>query len=69
VNGPRELLTVDKVADFLRVRPSTVYEWAKDGRIPASKVGRLWRFSREEIEAWVRNGGMQPNGLDQIERR
>jgi excisionase family DNA binding protein len=65
VNGPRELLTVEEVADFLRVRPSTVYEWAKDGRIPASKVGRLWRFSREEIEAWVRNGGTQPNGPEQ----
>jgi excisionase family DNA binding protein len=60
MNGLKELLTVDEVADFLRVRPSTVYEWAKDGKIPASKVGRLWRFSREEIEARVRNGGVQP---------
>ena len=59
---PSELLTVDEVADFLRVKPSTVYEWAKNGKIPASKVGRLWRFSREEVEAWVRNGGLQPGG-------
>ncbi|MGC9455789.1 MAG: helix-turn-helix domain-containing protein [Phycisphaerae bacterium] len=51
------LMTVEEVAEFLRVRPSTVYDWAKDGKIPASKVGRLWRFHRDEIDEWVRNGG------------
>jgi len=61
VKTPSELLTVNEVADFLRVKPSTVYDWAKNGKIPASKVGRLWRFSREKVEAWVRNGGLQPN--------
>ena len=59
MNVPSELLTVDEVADFLRVKPSTVYEWAKNGKIPARKVGRLWRFSREEIESWTRSGGPQ----------
>lgn len=53
------LMTVEEVAEFLRVRPSTVYDWAKDGKIPASKVGRLWRFHRDEIDEWVRNGGLQ----------
>ena len=57
MNAPSELLTVDEVADFLRVKPSTVYEWAKTGKIPARRVGRLWRFSREEIEIWTRAGG------------
>ncbi|MFW6106558.1 MAG: helix-turn-helix domain-containing protein [bacterium] len=61
MNAANELLTVDEVADFLRVKPSTVYEWAKQGKIPASKVGRLWRFSRKDVEAWVRNGGVQPH--------
>ena len=54
-----QLLTAEEVADFLRVKPATVYEWAKSGKIPASKVGRLWRFQREQIEEWVRNGGLQ----------
>jgi len=53
------LMTVEDVADYLRVKPSTVYEWAKQGKLPASKVGRLWRFERKEIEAWVRNSGPQ----------
>jgi len=54
----RELMTAEEVAGYLRVRLSTVYEWAKKGKIPAARVGRLWRFQREEVEAWVRNGGL-----------
>ena len=57
---PHDLMTVREVAKYLRVKPSTIYEWAKDGKIPAAKVGRLWRFHREEIDAWVRSGGGNP---------
>jgi len=54
-----ELMTVEEVAAYLRVRPSSVYEWAKAGKMPAAKVGRLWRFHREEIDLWVREGGQR----------
>ncbi len=53
-----ELMTTEEVAGYLRVKLSTVYEWARNGKIPATKVGRLWRFRQEQIEAWVRNGGL-----------
>lgn len=56
----KELMTVNEVAAYLRVKPSSVYEWAQAGKIPAAKVGRLWRFHRDEIEAWVRSGGAHP---------
>ena len=51
------LMTVGEVAEYLRVKRSTVYKWAKDGKIPAAKVGRLWRFDRGQIETWVKGGG------------
>jgi len=54
-----KLMTVDEVAEYLRVKASTVYKWAKDGKIPAAKIGRLWRFDREEIQMWVR--GRKPS--------
>lgn len=55
----KRLMTVEEVSDYLRVKRSTVYEWARSGRIPAVKVGRLWRFETEKIEAWVRDGGLK----------
>ena len=51
------LVTVGEVARHLRVKRSTVHEWAQAGKIPAAKVGRLCRFHREEIDTWVRKGG------------
>ena len=56
-NSP--LMTVEDVAEYLRVKPSTVYEWAGNGKLPAVKVGRLWRFHRGQIEAWIQKGGVQ----------
>ena len=52
--GNPQLMTVEDVAEYLRVKPSTVYEWAANGKLPSVKVGRLWRFERSEIEKWVR---------------
>jgi len=49
------LMTVDEVAEHLRVKASTACKWTKDGKGPAAEVGRLWRFDREEIEAWVKS--------------
>ena len=53
-NMADRLMTVEEVAEYLRVKPSTVYKWAKEGKIPAAKVGWLWRFEREQIETWLR---------------
>jgi len=64
----QNLMTAAEVAEYLRVRPPSVYEWAKGGKIPCAKVGRLWRFHREEIEAWVRKGGLQ-NPTEKKKRR
>ena len=49
-----EVLTLEEVADFLHVHPSTVYRLLKNRRIPASKVGSDWRFNQESIEQWVK---------------
>ncbi len=47
------LLTIEQVANYLQLPKSTVYTYAQRGSIPAFKVGRNWRFKREDIEAWL----------------
>ncbi|MBI3322672.1 MAG: helix-turn-helix domain-containing protein [Candidatus Omnitrophica bacterium] len=49
------LMTIDEVALYMQVSRFTVYRLAKDHTIPASKVGRQWRFQREDIERWMRD--------------
>ena len=49
----QEIMTIEEVAGYLRIPVSTVYRLAQQGRIPASKVGRQWRFSRRALERWI----------------
>ena len=48
-----ELMTVEEVAQYLRVTEKTVYRLLKRGRIPATKVGRQWRFDKTSIDEWL----------------
>jgi excisionase family DNA binding protein len=44
------LLTVSEVAQLLQVKPSTVYTWVREGKIPHTKIGRLIRFTLDQIK-------------------
>ena len=55
-----EILTLEEVADYLRVSERTVYDWANKGEIPCGKLGTTWRFKRSDVEAWVDNKLSQP---------
>lgn len=46
-------MTIEEVAAYMRVSRFTVYRLAKARAIPATKVGRQWRFQREEITSWM----------------
>jgi excisionase family DNA binding protein len=50
-------LSVDAVADYLGVKRFTVYRWIDKRGLPAHKRGKLWLFSKEEVDRWVRFGG------------
>ena len=48
-----ELLTIDEVAQYLRGKRRTIYEWVKKGKIPAIKTVGQWRFKKDRIDAWL----------------
>lgn len=52
-----DVMTADDVADLLHVSASTVRVWARGGSIPSRRFGRVRRFIRPEIEAWVLDDG------------
>lgn len=54
-----EILTVSEVARFLRVPKSTVYKLARVGELPASKIGKHWRFLRRDIHEWMHGRSRQ----------
>jgi excisionase family DNA binding protein len=49
-----DILTLDEVATFLKAGKRTIYRLAAGGEIPAFKLGGTWRFSRSDIESWIK---------------
>jgi excisionase family DNA binding protein len=49
----KQFLSVEEVAQRLGVTSSTIYRLARDGSLPAVKVGIQWRFSEEMLAGWA----------------
>jgi len=47
-------LSVDEIADYLGIKRDTVYKWISERKMPGHKIGRLWKFNKEEVNKWVR---------------
>jgi len=50
---PEKLMTLEEVAEYLRLSIHTVYKMAQKGKIPALKAGKKWRFRKEDIDQWL----------------
>lgn len=50
------IMTLKELAEYLKIPESTLYKIAREGGIPAQKIGKHWRFNRVAIEAWISNG-------------
>ncbi len=48
-----EIMTADEVAEMLRLRPSTVHDYARRGLLPSIRLGRSRRFVRVDVEAEI----------------
>lgn len=48
-----EFLTLKEVAKLLRVSELTIKRWVKAKKLPAYKMGKLWRFNSAAINTWI----------------
>ncbi len=53
-NFPK-LMNVDELAAYLGLRKQTVYNWLHQKKITGIKIGKVWRFERNEIEKWLKS--------------
>ena len=49
-----DILTVEELHGYLKIPKPTLYALAQNGRIPAAKVGKHWRFRRSDIDGWLK---------------
>ena len=50
----KEILTTKEVAEYLNIHPLTVHRYAREGKIPAFKIGTDWRFHKKYLEKWIK---------------
>ena len=50
-------ISLQEACDYLGVKRHTILRWIEQRNMPASKVGKLWRFKTSEIDEWVKSGG------------
>jgi excisionase family DNA binding protein len=48
-----DMLTIAEVARYLKLHELTVRRLAREGELPAFKVGRQWRIKRNLLEQWI----------------
>jgi excisionase family DNA binding protein len=48
-----EILTLQEVAEYLKLAEKTAYRLAAEGKLPGFKVGGSWRFRAEDIDRWI----------------
>ncbi len=49
-------MTVQEVADYLRLKPLAIYRKVKSKEIPFKRAGRSLRFDKEELDQWMKWG-------------
>lgn len=54
MTGPSEVMSIEELAEYLKISRSTLYKLAQDSEIPAQKVGKRWRFHKDAIDEWLR---------------
>ncbi len=59
VNG--NLMTIEDLADYLKVTRRTIYDWLKHNKIPALKLVGQWRFKKDKIDDWLDGQQSQPH--------
>ena len=61
-------LSVEEIAEHLGISKDTVYAWIAKRNMPAHRVGRLWKFQKAEVDAWVKAGGASDSDDTRQER-
>ncbi len=49
----KTFFTVQELAEYLRMKPVTIYKHASRGKLPGFKIGATWRFKKTSIDKWI----------------
>jgi excisionase family DNA binding protein len=51
---PKEIMDVKELSEYLGIGKSKIYQLIREKKIPASRIGRQYRFSKSVIDSWLK---------------
>jgi excisionase family DNA binding protein len=51
-----EIMTTQEIAKYLKLHEITICKLAAEGKIPAVRIGRVWRFDKNAVDEWIAKG-------------
>ncbi len=61
-------LSVDEISAYLGVKRDTIHKWISEKAMPAHRIGRLSKFKKDEVDGWVKVGGVSDNKKEAVEK-
>jgi excisionase family DNA binding protein len=62
-----QIMTTKEMAEYLKLHEITICKYAGEGRIPAIRIGRVWRFDKDVIDEWIAKGQSNPEEVKETE--
>lgn len=53
-SNQNEIMTIDELAEYLKISKSTLYKLAQEDQLPGQKIGKRWRFHKDAVDEWMR---------------
>lgn len=50
----QQLIDIDELANYLKLRRQTIYNWLHQKKISGIKIGGVWRFNKKDIDEWLK---------------
>lgn len=57
-----KLLTIEELAEYLKISKHTLYKMVEKGKLPALKIANQWGFKKRKIEEWLEERGNEYRG-------
>ena len=55
-------LSMKEISEYLGVTRETIYKWSEDREMPGHRMGKFWKFKRDEVDVWVKSGKAGDSG-------
>ena len=55
-----QIMTTKEMAEYLKLHEITICKHAAEGKIPATRIGRVWRFDKDVIDDWISRNQRKP---------